>query len=432
MEGCLEKCSRYWGAGEGCYGVVYTDTQNCWIRNSTTSRTQNNETVYTTLPKDSPGVISALVDRNQLKPMNQACPETDNSRHKLKDFPDLEYTVKCNTDINGNGDACWAGYPGCDNNPFQAFYHADSLEDCLGNCMKEHPLCLGVVFNPGLEMGYANCWPKTSFSGNMNRASSDRILHSAVISTLDPPKSECSNNDTYTSSDKKKDFKLQCGQANQGTNLTSIHKMDLNSCMDECATSKDKCVGVVFDSSLAQGYENCYLQNSTSVFSNIGSSVYASMSDAKAKPDDSNSGGNNDSNNGGSKEGDSKDKDKDSGSSSKAWIAGVVIGIVALIAIVAGLLFFFRRRKNNAAAAGGAHGPIHEADSAQKLNPYAQNAQGYAAAPHYQAEAPRGEVGELGGGEDHQMNEMEGAGMAKYAHKSGGTAPTSTQVHELQ
>ncbi|KAJ0414318.1 hypothetical protein BJY00DRAFT_295365 [Aspergillus carlsbadensis] len=54
------------------------------------------------------------------------------------------------------------------------------------------------------------------------------------------------------------------------------------------------------------------------------------------------------------------DTDGDSGSSSKAWIAGPVIGGLVAIALVVGLIFFLRRRRQKRAAAADTTTPIAE------------------------------------------------------------------------
>lgn len=428
LEDCMEHCSRFWGAGEGCFGVVWKEDKNCWMRNSTTSELTNNKTVYATSPEDETGTYSALVDRNMMKPLDTDCPAADLSRHKLDGAPGVEYTVQCNKDIGGDFDTCWQGYPSCQANPFQAFYHATSLEDCLGNCIKEHPLCRGVVYNPGLEIGYANCWPKTGFHGTVAQTGTNlKITHSATLTTITTPDTDCSNNETYTSTkDDSKNFAVHCGQTNQGTNMTTVHTTNFTSCMEQCAQNKNGCVGVVYDSGLSQGFDNCYLQNTSSVFTDIGSSMYAVLSGEKPKSSDSSNSSNNGTS--GSNNGSNNNNGDDNKSSSKAWIAGAVIGVVAGLALIGAAIWFFRRRKNNAAPAAG---NVHEADSGtDKLNPYHNSpAPAYAPVPQYGHQGvPRSE---LGGNEEHQMSEMEGAATAKYAHKGAGTGAPA-QVHELQ
>src|SRR4051812_33408189 len=42
MQACMEFCSRYWGKGEGCFGVVWrAEDKQCWLRNSNGTSTSN-------------------------------------------------------------------------------------------------------------------------------------------------------------------------------------------------------------------------------------------------------------------------------------------------------------------------------------------------------------------------------------------------------
>ncbi|KAL1594368.1 hypothetical protein SLS60_010128 [Paraconiothyrium brasiliense] len=421
MTGCMEYCSRFWGSGEGCFGVVFRESDSqCWMRNSTTSRLSSNKTVYATLPlADEDGTHSALVDLNQMKPLDTDCPATDKSHHNLDGYDGISYTVQCNKDIGGTYDTHWS-YEYHDN-PFQAYYHATSLEDCLKDCVNEHPLCRGVVYIPGLQGGYANCWPKTGFPSTLSASNTQlKITHSATIDSITTPDTECNKNDTYTSTqDDSKNFAVHCGQTNQGTNMTMVHSLNFTSCMEECASNKNGCVGVVYDSTLQGGFNNCYLQNTSSVFNDVATSMYGVLSGAKPKSSGSSSSNGSNGSSGGS----NNDGDSSSGGS-KAWIAGAVIGPIVGLALIGAAIFFLRRRKASSAPAGN----IPEADDgAAKHNPYLNNgpAPAYAQIPQY---SPGAAPSELGGGQGHQMVEMSGQSAAKYAHK--GAQPGGT-VHEL-
>ncbi|KAF1980275.1 hypothetical protein BU23DRAFT_495665 [Bimuria novae-zelandiae CBS 107.79] len=418
MGACMERCSRFWGGEEGCFGIVFRSSDSqCWMRNSTTSQLSNNRTIYTKTLTPEDGIHSALVDLNQMKPLNTDCPAPDKSRHSLDGYEGIQYTIQCNKDIGGGYDTQWS-YPYNDN-PFQAFYHATSLEDCLQNCMKEHPLCRGVIYNPGLEIGYANCWPKTGFPLNIPTTQTRlKVVHSATIDQIETPNTECNKNETYTStSDDSKNFAVHCGQTNQGTNMTTVHAQNFTSCMEECASNDNGCVGVVYDSTLTQGYENCYLQNTSSIFTDIGSSMYAVMSVAKPKTSGAPESGN----------GGTSTNNNDDSSESKAWIAGAVIGPLAGLALIGAAIWFFRRRKHAGAVLVA---DVQEADSITTMNPYSQHSHGspvpvYAPVPQH---SPGTAPSELGG-QNHQMVEMEAGSAAKYARKNG--AAPGHQVHEL-
>ncbi|KAF2443264.1 hypothetical protein P171DRAFT_391481 [Karstenula rhodostoma CBS 690.94] len=414
MTGCMEFCSRFWGNGEGCFGVVWRESDNqCWMRNSTTSKLSNNKTVYTKTLLDEDGTHSALVDLNQMKPLDTDCPAADKSHHDLDGYDGISYTVQCNKDIGGSFDAHWS-YE-YHNNPFQAYYHATSLEDCLKDCVSEHPLCRGVVYIPGLTSGYANCWPKTGFSSPLSASNTQlKITHSATIDSITTPNTDCNKNETYTSTqDDSKNFAVHCGQTNQGTNMTMVHTQNLTSCMEECAGNKQGCVGVVYDSTLQSGYNNCYLQNTSSIFNDIGGSTYAVLTGAKPKASGTGSNNSNNSNDGGSSSG-----------GSKAWIAGAVVGPILGLALIGAAIFFLRRRKPSAPPAN-----VSEVDAgAAKHIPYDHQgpAPAYAPIPQY---SPQATPNELGSGHGHQRVEMEGQSAAKYAQKGG--ASQGGVVHEM-
>jgi hypothetical protein len=334
MSDCLEHCSRFWGNGEGCFGIVWVgDTGACWIRNSTTS-TKN------LVPLENH--YSALVVASQMSGYDTKCPAADASVHDLAGVEGMGYTVNCNKVISGF-DGCFSGMPKpCLENPYMGYFHTSSLDECLKICVDQHPLCKGVSWSPDLAIGFANCWPKTGFAdgGLQSPGQKQGTIHSATITRIDPVNNQCPEKKTYSNTEKKKDFDIHCGQTSAGSNITSIHMQNLTSCMDACASSDQKCVGVVFDSKLEGGFKNCYLQNTTNTVADMGSATYAALSSGTS------SGGGSGSNDGGN-----NSSSTSSSSSSKAWIAGPVIGGIAAVALVAFLAFWLRKRKARAAGA---------------------------------------------------------------------------------
>lgn len=318
---CMGHCSRLWGKGEGCFGVVWSESdKSCWLKNSTTS------TAGLT-PRN--GFHSALVVSGEMDRHDSACPHGDLSINSLPGVEGIQYTTHCGKFIDGN-DECFSGYP-CLQGDFTGFFHAKSLEECVKICMEQHPLCRAVSFNPGLEIGFANCRPRTTLPQSLSNPRSDMgILHAATITQIDPIDRACPSNKTYTTSTTRTSFDIRCGQLSTGSNVTSVHAQNLNACMDACASSKTKCVGALFDSSLAGGYNNCYLQNTTNVVMDSASATYAVVSDTQQvlpTPASTN---------------------ENSKSSSKAWIAGPVVGGVAAVAAIMFAIFWMRRRINTA------------------------------------------------------------------------------------
>lgn len=400
MQDCMEHCSRYWGSGEGCYGVVWVEASgDCWLRNSTTSASG-------LVPLA--GNYAALVDSGEMNGVDTACPNTDLSINTIPGVDGIQYTTHCKKAISGYDD-CFDGYPHpCWDSPYSGFYHTDSLEDCLKICVDQHPLCRGVTWNPGLEIGFANCWPKTGFSDTLTDPTSKMgVLHSATITQIDSIDTDCPSAKTYAAKGSQ-NFDIHCGQSSGGTNITSIHTQNVTACMDACATSDDKCIGALFDSSLAGGFKNCYLQNTTSVTSDQASATYAVLSSASAS---SSSGSNSTSGGSGSSSG---------SSGSNAWIAGPVIGAIAGLAIIGFAIFWWRRRKANSAMGGAA-----------EKGPSDVHAAGYGPAPAYSPgvnhngqpyfDAPAGEMD--------ATPTTELPASTKYAHAE--VAPEKVTRHEL-
>jgi hypothetical protein len=401
----MEHCSRYWGNGEGCFGMVFVvATSECWIRNSTTS---------TASLTAKPDHFSALLkSTDEMKPLSETCPNSDLSINSLSGIEGIQYTTHCGKVISGF-DGCFSGYPKpCLENPYQGFYHTSTLEECLRICMDQAPLCRAVSWNPGLEIGFANCWPKTGFPETLTDPSKNQgVLHSATITQIDPVDRNCPASKTYSAAGSKKDFEIHCGQLNTGTNITSLHTQNLTACMDACASSSDTgCIGVLFDSTLAGGYKNCYLQNTTSVITDQTSATYAVLSNTILPSSSSSSSPNNSSS---------------SSSSSKAWIAGPVLGALAALAILGFAIFWWRRRRSSSSDA-----------TTPAIEKQGVGNEAYGPAPAYSPGVVGVQQQHLGGGQQgyydvhapaSEMDGGEGTTMelpasTKYAHTSTGAS----------
>jgi hypothetical protein len=416
----MEHCSRFQNQqiGEPCYGIALTLGKNCYIKNSTIRA--DDQIILDKGDK----FHSALVPLDHLQAQDEACPGNDRDFVK---FGLIGYTLHCNKSYR-EFDECWRGAPGnssltmppdCWEPPFMGFHHATSLEECLSFCLAVQPLCRAVAYAPGLGLGYTNCWPK---NGNPDVATfgpppeHEGTIHTAVIDEFDRIDESCPKDDHYKTSNNK-DFEIHCGQLNTGTNITSLHTQNITACIDACATWEDNngCVGVVFDVSLAGGYRNCYLQNTTSIIIDQDKRTYAILSGTSiptSSPTTTALPG---------------IPDERKGSTSKAWVAGPVIGGIALLAIIAFGLFWWRRRKAHVAGAGTARGnPYMGGNPAAGM--YLNSAGGSAVQLH---------------GHDHYAGELDGASeyqpmMVKYAYEdapvpSAVEAPTaeSSEPHEL-
>jgi hypothetical protein len=337
--------------------------------------------------------------------------------HDLAGVDGLGYTMNCNKVISGF-DACFSGMPKpCLDNPYMGYFHTSTLDECLQICVDQHPLCKGVSWSPDLAIGFANCWPKNGFpdGGLQSPGAKQGVLHSATITRIDTVDKKCPDKKTYSNAAKKRDFDIHCGQTSAGSNMTSMHMQNLTSCMDACATSDQQCVGVVFDSTLEGGFKNCYLQNTTNTVADMASATYAALSSGS-----SNSG----SGNGNSGSNDSSNTL--SSSSSKAWIAGPVIGSIAAIALLAFLVFWLRKRKARTAGVSAVEKDGREFGHYGPAPAYSPGAAATAPAGGYYDRPPNAYMDysatptELSG-QDRQANELPAS--TKYAHTHAKDAP---------
>lgn len=397
MTECMERCSRYAGNGEGCFGVVWIPSRTeCWIRNSTTG-TQNLKKVE--------DAHSALLVDGQMSTFDTKCPAADGSTNELSGVSGMGYTMNCNKVITGY-ETCFSGMSKpCFESPYSGYFHTETMEECIQICVEQHPLCKAVTWSPELKIGYANCLPKTGYpeGGLTSPGAKQGILHSATITRIDPVNRDCPTEKTFTTTSKAT-FDIHCGQASSGTNMTMMHTQNVTACMNACAAT-DKCVGVVFDSSLAGGFKNCYLQNTTNTVADLSSYMYASLS---SKSGNSNDNSNNNNNSG------SNSSTKKSKSKSKAWIAGVVIGAIAALALIAFAIWWFRRRRATATANAAVEKDGHEFGAYGPAPAYSPGAtQGsYTDAPLAHTAAPM----ELSG-QSHAANELPASTSTKYAQE---------------
>ncbi|KAF2805531.1 uncharacterized protein BDZ99DRAFT_466511 [Mytilinidion resinicola] len=385
MEECMEHCSRYWGDREGCFGIVWNESNMCWLRNSSTS-TQG---IY-----PETGTHAALVPRDEVKGVSTDCPFDNLSIQTVRNVE--QFTIHCDQVIGGY-DLCFDEYFSCLPSPYSGFWHADSLQECMEICADSHPLCQGVSWNPSQTIGFANCWPKTGWQNTLGAATANMqigVLHSAALTSITPTvNTTCPSGKAYDS--KGKTFDINCAQLNTGTNITSIHRANITSCIDACANSDKDCVGVVFDSTMAAGFQNCYLQNTTSVISNNANTTFALLS---GTPIPTSSPTNTTSPSSSSK------------SSSKAWIAGPVIGGVVAIGLIAGGIFWWRRRRS---------APVS-----------GTTATGYKDASGYGYSYTPGPPGELHADSTAEMGAA-GVGPVKYAHEPQRASVAPQEPQEL-
>jgi hypothetical protein len=305
-----------------------------------------------------------------------------------------EFVIYCNVDFYGFGDYCpySLGPLGCPP-------HADTMADCLEICSEVHPLCKGVSWNPDMKPGYGNCYLKDDVSGGKpSPPRGNYTIHSAgVTPSFADVSVGCPPDRSYTSSNGKT-FAIDCYDGRIGSgNFTSIHEKSIYACMDACSTQTSRgCKAVVFDNSMLEGYENCYLLNSTGSPNKGTNATFAEItekSDLSASPSDN--------------------------SKSNAWIAGPVIGAVAFLVLLAIGFLYWRRRRSRSRNHDGEHAPQQqpqlEWDKTQ-FSPVSEM-NGDTSKKYHELQSPTNAMVELTGGGEQERHELRGSEAVRSQHE---------------
>ena len=300
---CMTWCSTF-DELPLCYGVAYFSTPGkCEFFG---------KSVDFSLEESAATNAVAVVQRSQLQPLDTTCPYPTNSDQTVGGE---DFIVFCNMDLPGIGDyqPVSYGYPGV------APWHADTMEECMVMCVHAHPLCVAVSWNPDMHGGFQNCYPKNDISqkgDSLIPNNGSRVVHSAKVVTtfLSTIDTSCTEGNQTEGG---KTFDVSCReQRTDFSNITAIHANKAEVCMEACATKeKDGCLGIYFDMSLSDGYDNCFLLNSTGKYVGGGNATYASLVGPVSKR------------------------------SSKAWIAGPVVGGVIALLLLTIVVWWWRRRK---------------------------------------------------------------------------------------
>lgn len=243
FDDCMNACSTY---SSRCYGVSFNDALGmCWMKNST---------VASETKEQEDDTHSAIANASQLSGDDTTCPYTDQSYETTTSG--LTFQIYCNKDLKGSDlNALNWNYP----------YHADSLMDCMDLCAETHPLCEAVAWNPDMNNGYSNCYPKNSTSDLV--VPSGYVSHFAIASFPTRNDTSCVDGSTYPpAAANSSSFSINCNQNIANNTIESTHSASLDNCIDSCNTysnSTQSCSGIVYDSTMDQGYDNCYLKSST-------------------------------------------------------------------------------------------------------------------------------------------------------------------------
>ncbi|CRG91606.1 hypothetical protein PISL3812_08656 [Talaromyces islandicus] len=332
MPWCMDLCSWYQPV---CYGVTYyTQNQTCSLKGLGV-----NSTFFSTTDSDNVNVNSALANVTQMAPLDTSCPYQNNSI--IESSRGMPFHILCDQDMGGYGDY----FPwGVTNRP-----HTDTMMECMELCAQAHPLCVGVSWNADLTAGYGNCYLKNSQNG-VPFTPSSYVTHSGLVQM--PVTNSCSTSDPKQLTSNGKTFNVTCFEARAGSNnFTSVYSANITGCVDECAAydGPESCLAVFYDNTCADGFDNCYLLNATGTQTVPRNCTYAELASGNpsgSSPSPSPSTSAVPSTSTEPSPGASSSDSSSGGSSSKAWIAGPVVGVVAAVAIAfAGFLWWRRRQQ---------------------------------------------------------------------------------------
>lgn len=318
-----------------CYGVAFNfDDGACWFKNDT--YTYNVSPQGASSSNDTHLAVPA--SNNELDSYDTSCPFTNGTTQEQNG---LNFTIHCRQDILG-GDYAADGVLN------QVAFHAESLQDCMNQCSTAMPKCQAVAFNPDMQNGWSNCYPKNNVGGGFvavgRNIGNGAITHSAEAQ-LPSLTYNCTDNRIVDGNGTQ--YTELCNQDVPGNDLTQHFAETLEECAASCSeySGDGSCIVAVFDTYLTNGFRNCYLKSAfgTTVNQNKQGFIVAqkgntasTTSSTSSSPGSTGTGGSN-----------SGTSDNNSSSLSGGAIAGIVIGAIAGLALIAALVFFLLRRRRN-------------------------------------------------------------------------------------
>ena len=290
--------------------------------------------------KPGDGITLGVAFAKQLEPIPLSCTANQTSENGL------DFSVYCDQDLKGS------------DMPKENRTHAETFGDCLDHCSTLHPLCTGVLWDSTLGLGWRNCLPKKDGKDNRKSGASTKGLQVGVANFGNATNEDCranSNGTATTGNDVA--FKLTCGEDRFGSDIKMQHADSYQDCIDLCDKhTGDKCIGVVHDSKMINGYENCYLKSAVGVATpDKDGYTFALRQDAPTPSDSS----------------DPAPKPESSSSTSKAWVAGPVIGVLAAVILLLGFLWW--RRKRGGKKDEEVQAPSYQEMDAQSTAAYGRN-----------------------------------------------------------
>lgn len=261
LEHCMDQCSVFRPL---CYGTVFDSRAKlCTFKSP--------DFVYHGDGLNKTDSISlAVAHKDDLTPRAKQCDLADPSTHTTS--TGQEITVYCNSDVSlPDGDFTSVPFPG---HPV----HANDIEGCMDACSTARPLCAAAVYNPDMSLGYANCYLKSLNPDHMSfpddyqlpgeyvvpqltNQENTTIVHAIVASQPIHMDNTC-HVGTIRQPGSEAEFDVKCDHDVPGNTLECNHADSLSACMDRCVSyGTNKCKGVVYDSNLAHGFQNCCLKD---------------------------------------------------------------------------------------------------------------------------------------------------------------------------
>lgn len=249
---------------------------------------------------------------------SHGCPYTNGSIQT--DQNGMQYQILCDTRHKGNN------FDPDIREAYQPF-HAATMEECMKYCSDNSPLCYGVLYSEGLDVGYRNCWAKNKNATTV----ADSLVSdggSATAIGLLSVNSTCAGS-TYTAGNSAQ-FNTSCDMGGSGPDIKRVHTSNFEECIDECANYRpqngnSECRNAMYQPNSEDGFLNCYLKYGLDNVTSQAQWHLAVLASSGSGP-----GG-----------------DDDSGSNA-GLIAGAVVGPVVGIALIAGAVFWWLRRRRAA------------------------------------------------------------------------------------
>lgn len=193
-----------------------------------------------------------------------------------------------------------------------------------------------MSWNVDITQGYGNCYLKTDPSGadSLNIGNDDgSVEHSAIVTPdlFAGIETDCEDGSRY-SSPTGNEFELSCYTTQEGgRNSSSSHETSYADCADKCSTTSDpECAGVLFDMSLRDGFENCYLMTELGSPLSGANMTFAQMVTSNNTSDPGEGG---------------SALEGGSGGPDAGLIAGPVVGAVVLLGLAGAGFWWWRRRR---------------------------------------------------------------------------------------